>query len=584
MAAVQGEVDALTARLAATMENYRNRRDDTPHEVPVLSLSDKTVRSVRTGLGLLLGAVGLLLLVACANVAHLFLARGLGRTREMAVRRAMGAGTGSLVSQLMVESLVVGVAGGLLGSGLAWAGLRAFIALNPTALPRQASVAMDPRVLAFAIAVSALTSLVFGLLPALRSVKGELADALRGAGRTATSGRGTALLRNALVTVEVALSLVLVAGAALLLRSVLAVESQDPGFEVAGVWTVPLNLTDADTPAEYVETMERIRERVASVPGVESAAYGLTMPMDRTGGSRCCWGSGLEAPGRADDDRALSAMFHPVSLEYFRMLGIGMVAGRTWDAGEVLAEPVPLVLNEAMAVEIAGSANAAIGMSVGYQDRAAIVVGVVGEERHYGLDQETGKAVYLPVERVPFGLPIASLGVRASAAAAASMPRALREAVWAAAPSLPVTSVQPVAETIRQSTAGRRFESVIFGAFAAVALLLAAGGLYGTLLYVAGQRKRELGIRLALGASRARIEGQVLRGGIALGAAGVAIGLMGSWLSNRYLESRIWGVAPRDPVALGGAAALLMLTAVIASWLPARRAGRVDPLETLRIE
>lgn len=582
--AVQAEVDALTARLAETIENYRNRRDDTPREVPVLSLSDKTVQSVRMGLGLLLGAVGLLLLVACANVAHLFLARGLGRTREMAVRRAMGAGTGSLVSQLMVESLVVGVTGGLLGCALAWAGIRTFIALNPTALPRQAAVVLDPRVLGFAIAVSALTSLLFGLLPALRSVKGDLSDELRGAGRTATSGRGTALLRNALVTAEVALSLVLVAGAALLLRSFLAVQSQDPGFEVAGVWTVPLNLTDADTPAKYLETMERIRRQAETVPGVASVAYGLTMPMDRTGGSRCCWGSGLKVPGRADDDRALSGMFHPVSLEYFHMLGIGMVAGRTWAAGEVLAEPVPLVLNEAMAVEIAGSANAAIGMSVGYQDRAAIVVGVAGEERHYGLDQETGKAVYLPVERVPFALPIASLGVRASAAAAASMPRALRVAVWAAAPSLPVTSVQPMAETIRQSTAGRRFDSLIFGAFAAVALLLAAGGLYGTLLYVAGQRKRELGIRLALGASRARIEGQVLRGGIALGMAGVVIGLAGSWLSNRFLESRVWGVAPRDPVALGGAAAVLLLTAVIASWLPARRAGRVDPLETLRIE
>jgi hypothetical protein len=308
------------------------------------------------------------------------------------------------------------------------------------------------------------------------------------------------------------------------------------------------------------------------------------MPMDRTGGSRCCWGSGLRVPGRADDDRALGAMIHPVSLEYFRMLGLELVAGRGWEAGEVLANPVPLVLNETMATEVAGSPAAAIGMRVGLQDWSAIIVGVVRDDLHYGLDREPGKAVYLPVERLPFGLPIASLGVRASAAAAASMPRALREAVWAAAPSLPVTSVRPVAETIRQSTAGRRFESVIFGAFAAVALLLAAGGLYGTLLYVAGQRKRELGIRLALGASRARIERQVLRGGITLGAAGVAIGLFGSWISNRFLESRIWGVAPRDPVALGGAAVLLLLTAVVASWLPARRAGRVDPLETLRIE
>jgi putative ABC transport system permease protein len=582
--AVQAEVDALMARLAEASESYRNRRDAAPREVPVLSLADKTVRSVRTGLGLLLGAVGLLLLVACANVAHLFLARGLGRTREMAVRRAMGAGTRSLVSQLMVESLVVGVAGGLLGCGLAWTGIRAFIALNPTALPRQASVSIDPRVLGFAIAVSAATSLLFGLLPALRSVKTELADELRGAGRTSTSGRGTALLRNTLVTAEVALSLVLVAGAGLLLRSFLAVRAQDPGFDVADMWTVPLNLTEADTPEKWIDTMERIRRQAVAVPGVQSAAYGLTMPMDRTGGSRCCWGSALEVAGRAKDDRALGAMIHPVSLEYFGMLGIELVAGRTWDAGEVRAEPWPLVLNDSMAIEVAGTPAAAVGMTVRFQDHEASIVGVARSERHYGLDQTMGKAVYLPVERVPFGLPIASLGVRASAAVSASMPRALREAVWAAAPSLPVTTVRPLAETIRQSTAGRRFDSVIFGAFAAVALLLAAGGLYGTLLYVAGQRRRELGIRLALGASRASIEGRVLRGGVALGIAGTGIGLFGAWLSNRYLESRVWGVATHDPVALGGAAAVLLLTAILASWLPARRAGRVDPLETLRIE
>jgi hypothetical protein len=362
------------------------------------------------------------------------------------------------------------------------------------------------------------------------------------------------------------------------------VQSQDPGFEAAGLWTVPLNLTEADTPEKFVQTMEAIRRQAASVPGVEVAAYGLTMPMDRTGGSRCCWGSGLKVAGRAEDDRALGGMFHPVSVEYFDLLGLEPLAGRTWEAGEVRASPTPLVLNDSMAIEVAGTPAAAVGLAVGYQDKQAIIVGVVPSERHYGLDQTMGKAVYLPVEQVPFGLPIASLGVRASAAAAAVLPRALREAVWAAAPSLPVSTVRPLTETIRRSTAGRRFESVIFGAFAAVALLLAAAGLYGTLLYVAGQRKRELGIRLALGASRASIEGRVLRGGVVLGIAGVATGLFGAWLSNRYLESRIWGVATHDPVALAGAAALLLLTAILASWLPARRAGRVDPLEMLRIE
>ncbi|MEJ2218101.1 MAG: ABC transporter permease [Gemmatimonadota bacterium] len=582
VAAAQDEMDAVMRRLAPTDDHYRDRNGN-PDEHAVERLADVTVRGVRTGLGLLMGAVGLLLLVACANVAHLFLARGLGRTREMAVRRALGASTTNLAGQLLVESLLIGLAGGVLGTGLAWLGIGAFVAFNPTALPRQGTVELDPRVLLFAIGVSALTSLVFGMVPALRSVRAEPVEELRGGGRTATSGRGVVNLRNLLVAGEVALSLVLVAAAGLLLCSFLAVQAQDPGFDVAGVWTVPLRLTDPGTPGKYIQDMDGILREVRRVPGVASAAFGITAPLEYVGGHRCCWATHVKEPGREDDPDLLS-FIHPVSLEYFRTLGLQVVAGRKWNRSEEHADPVPVVVNETLARSLAGDAAAAVGRTATLGDLHILVVGVARNSHHYGLDEEIRSQLYLPVARLPFAMDRGDIIVRAAAGAGRSVPAALRRAVWAAQPDVPVPTVRSMQSWLDRSTAGRRFDSVIFGVFAAVALLLAAGGLYGTLLYMAGQRRRELGIRLALGASRARIEGAVLRGGVALGVAGIALGLLGAWFSNRLLQSRVWGVGRADPVALGGAAAVLLLTAVVASWLPARRAGRVDPLETLRAE
>jgi putative ABC transport system permease protein len=580
--AAQAEADAVSARMASVHRNYRNR-DGTPELHAVQPLADATVRGVGALLRLLLGAVGLLLLVACANVGHLFLARGLGRTREMAVRRAMGASTLGLTTQLLGESLVVAMLGGLAGAALAWVGIRAFVAMNPQALPRQASVAMDPRVLGFAIALSVLTSLVFGLVPALRAVRGDPADELRGAGRTATSGRGASWLRSGLVVAEMALSLVLTAGAGLLLRSFLAVRAVDPGFSVAGVWTVPLNLRDPGTPERYREIMDGILEEVRKVPGVKSAAYALTAPLQWAGGTRCCMMDAIQIPGRKPD-RSLNPYIHPVTETYFTTLGERIVAGQVWSRTEAVADPVPVIVNETLARSLAGSAGKAVGVTFDVDGVGMVITGVSRDDRHFGLDQVTGPALYMPMERVPFAPGMANVMVKIDPAVASSAPRMLREAVWAAQPGVPVPVVRSLRSSLDRSTAGRRFESVLSGVFATMALLLAAGGLYGTLLYVTGQRRREMGIRLALGASNARVQASMLRSGLTLGLVGITLGLAGAWSSNRFLQSRIWGVGSEDPWALGGAAALLFLTAVLASWLPARRAGRVDPLRTLRVE
>jgi predicted permease len=583
--AMQAELNAVVRGLLSDTNDQYRRPDGSARVFPVVSLQEITVRGVRTGLGLLLGAVSMLLLVACANVAHLFLARGLGRTREMAIRRAVGAGTGSLVGQLLVESLAVGLIGGTLGTTLAWLGIQAFVALNPTALPRQATVSIDPRVLAFAVGVSALTSLVFGLLPALRSVKSELSDELRGAGRNATPSRGIGLLRNALVMGEIALSLVLVAAAGILLKSFLTVRAQDPGFDMANVWTVPLNPTEVKTAPEYLITMGAIQQAMRRAPGVQSVAYAWTQPLEWTQG-RCCWNTAVTREGV---EGRVRVFLHPVSAEYFETLGIELRAGRTWEESEVTIEPPPVVINEPMAITFYGSAEAAVGRPFAMGRRAPVIVGVVADVRHYGLENEHGNALYLPIENTSAGDEdmnpgIASFAVKVDPRIATSVPALLREAVWSAAPRLPAATVLSMDDLLAMSTADRRFDSLIFGTFAAVTLLLTTGGLYGTLLYVAGQRKREVGIRLALGASRGRIERQVVASGAVLGGVGILFGLLGAWSSGKLLESRIWGVEARDPQTLVIAAGLLLVTALFASWLPARRAGRVDPLETLRTD
>ncbi len=323
---VQSQMDALMERMAPVHDNYTTE-DGTPRYLPVRELQDATVEGVRAGLGLLMGAVALLLLVACANVAHLFLARGLGRHREMAIRRALGAETGSLVRQLMVESALVGAGGGLLGILIANGGLRAFLTLNPTALPRQATVGLDPRVLGFAIVTSLATAFVFGLLPALKAVRRDVGEELRGTTRTSTIGRGVTAMRSGLVVVEVALSLVLVASAGLLLRSFVTVRTQDPGFELAGVWTLPLTPREIGTPEEYVLAMEEVRVALAQVPGVASAAYGLTVPLEMTGGRRCCWRSSVHTD---DESAEFGPWIHPVSVGFFETFSIPILHGSLW--------------------------------------------------------------------------------------------------------------------------------------------------------------------------------------------------------------------------------------------------------------
>jgi putative ABC transport system permease protein len=581
---VQGEVDALSAEMARLYPEEMTDRDGNRLKRPVSGMQDATVQRVETGLNLLLGAVALLLLVACLNVAHLFLARGLGRMQEMAVRRALGAGVGGIARQLLVESLVIGVTGGVLGLGVAAVGLRVFLSLNPTALPASGEVGLDLRVALFAGVVSLLTAIVFGLLPGLRAVGGDVTDELKGSSRGATMGRGGTRMRSALVVAEVAVSLVLVAEAGLLMKSFLQVQAHDPGIDPTGVWTIPLTPIGIGAPDEYVAAMNEIEAALAAVPGVRSATYGLTQPFEMAGRGRCCWSTrGLVADGQAHDE--LWIMFHPVSVPYFETLGLPIVVGRSWGTAEVRDDPMPAVISEGLAVTLFGSAEGAIGkLPESRNGRQFRVVGVAADDKHYGLDQPAPNSIYLPIEQIPFNIDMAHMAVRTEGEAPQGFARSLREAVWRADPDMPIPTVRTMDEWIERSTAGRRFDSVLFGSFGVMGLLLAGAGLYGTLLYGVHQRRRELGIRLALGAVRSRVEGQVVAHGVRLALLGAAVGLVAAWWAGGLLESRLYQVEATDPLTLGAAAALLVGVAAFASWLPARRAGRTNPLETLSAE
>jgi predicted permease len=560
--------------------------------LPLRTLREATTGNVEQPLRLLLGAVSLLLLVACANVTHLFLARGVGRSREMAVRRALGARTGSLVAQLLIESGMLGVAGAMIGVVIAYAGVRAFLVLTPDGLPRATTIGVDARVLLFAGGVGVLTALVFGMMPALRLARlgSGGSDPLRDSGRTLTGSRGAHRLRSALVVAEVAVSLVLVAQAGWLLRGFIRVSRVDMGFRTSGIVEIPLSIptprraaagAESASTEEWHRRMEALAKSLARTRGVHEVGFGLTMPLQWVGSARCCWST---RPTFAGKERpAQSSAAHPVSDNFFDVFAIGFIAGQAWTPGTAVAAPYPAVISEQLASRVYGGARAALGARFALNQTDFRIVGVVRDTRHYGADQPHGTALYIPAIATPFPPDFATIAVRTDRTDDA-LAADLRTAIWRAEPRLPVPAINPVVDLARRDSAHRRFDAVLFGTFSVVALLLVAGGLAGTLLYMVSVQRRNLGIRLALGATPRALERRVLTSGVGLAAIGVIIGTIGAWFAGRLIESRLYGVEARDAGTLGLAVSVLMLVALVSSWVPARRAAMTNPIESLRGE
>ncbi|HEX8354593.1 MAG TPA: ADOP family duplicated permease, partial [Pyrinomonadaceae bacterium] len=543
-------------------------------------------RSVRTSLFVMLGAVGLVLLIACANVANLLLARAASRSREIAVRTALGASRGRVVRQLLTESMLLSLAGGAAGMLLAVWGVDAIIKLSPATIPRLAETSIDARVFLFALGVSALTGLIFGLAPALQASKTDLAVSLKEGGRGGSAGAAQGRMRAALVVSEVALSLMLLVGAGLLVKSFRELLTADPGYSPERVLAVTVALdtrrfADADSRAAY---FREAVARIGGLPGVEAAGLTRLLPLGRSDifNSFQIAGRPPFAPGASNGARSYTA-----SPEYFRVLGIPLKRGRAFAASDTKDSTPVILINEAFARQHFDGREP-LGQHIvidGPDDRPLPpreIVGVVGNVRFEGFNAEEVPEYYVPFEQSPAA--VSEVVVRAKGADAAALTPAVRGALKGVDPNLLIWETRTMDELIGRWTAPQRFNVALLGLFAALAALLAAVGIYGVMSYAVTQRTHEIGIRMALGARGRDVLRMVLRQGMLLTLGGLGLGLAGAFALTRLMSGLLYGVSPTDPLVFAAVSLLLAAVALLACLIPARRATKVDPMVALRYE
>jgi putative ABC transport system permease protein len=573
----QADVDAIAARLRQQFE-VKQTSGLYFHVQPI---GRDLVANVRVAILALMGAVVFVLLIACANVANLLLARSAARERELAVRAALGAGRGRLIRQLLAESLILAAGGAVIGLLLAQLGVRLLLSLQPEDLPRLAAVSIDLRVVAFAIAVSVAAAVLFGLLPAMRSARPDLNDVLRKSGRTGALSGG-AWLRNGVVVAEVVLSFVLLVGCGLMLRSFIELQRIDPGFDAEGVLTFQLGnlqLNDPDAAGAFVRDFT---SRLEALPGVSAAAVALPLPLDGQA-VNARWG-----PLAAASDSSLfrQATTHFVSPAYFETLGTRVLQGRTFTEADNRPDALFIVIDDLLAAR-AFPGESPIGKRLlsrirTDQPETFEVIGVVEHQRHQSLAIEGREGMFFAGALIG-NIPFARWAVRTSGDPAALVPAVRRE--LAALPGRPLLlDARPMTDYIDRATAGTRFTLVLIGVFAAVAALLAIVGLYGVLATVVRQRTAEIGVRMAFGASRPSVFRLVVGQGLALAGVGVALGLGAAFVLTGVMRTMLVGVTPTDPVTFSAIAAGFLAVAAFASAVPARRASRLEPTAALREE
>jgi len=571
--------------------------DEFPREVleqmgmvaDVKPLKDLYVEDVQEALWILLGTVGFVLLIACANVANLFLVRAEGRQREQALKTALGASRLDLVRQYLTESLTLAVGGGLLGLGLAYAGVRALLAMAPVGIPRASEIGIDPSVLLFTGAISVASGFLFGLFPVFSYVGKDLSGTLKEGGRSSTTGRERHRARNLLVVSQVALALVLLVGSGLMARSFLALRSVDPGFDSTNRLVFRIALPEAEWPeAEAVRQFQRqLQERMAAIPGVESAALISAVPLEdqKTAGP-------MESEERPIPESELGPLVDRryVSPRAFQSMGIDLVAGRdlTWDdAGDRVRS---VVISETAARTYWPGESSVVGRRIrdqGSESGYWEVVGVARDIRFETLTEDPAPLAYFPMTtgEPDSPIPVRSLAVvlHTSSDPLGLIPAA-REALRELGPRLPMVEPRTLASVERDAMAATSFTLVLLGIASGIALILGAVGIYGVIAYVVSRRSQEIGVRMALGAPAERVLKDVVAQGMALTGTGIALGLLGAWGVSRVLSSLLFGVSATDPLTYVGTALALALVALLASWLPARRAARIDPVEALRWE
>ncbi|HLM55388.1 MAG TPA: ABC transporter permease [Pyrinomonadaceae bacterium] len=549
------------------------------HAVVVQSLYESLVGESRPSLLLMFGAVGFVLLIACANVANLMLARATVRRREFALRAALGAGRWRLVRQLLTESLLLSALGGAAGLLLAAWGVDLLRAAEPPGIPRLEGLKVDTAVLWFTFGLTLLTSIVFGLAPAWQSSRTDLSEALKAGARTAARGAGGPV-RSALVVAEVALSLVLLVGAGLLVRSLARLLDSDPGFRPEGVTAMAYALPRQARYAEKEQVNRFHRqalERVAALPGVEAACVSNTLPGLPT------WQNDIAVEGhKVNPGEELNVDWSIVSEDYFRVMGVPVLRGRSFTAQEA-REGLPVVLVDQRLAERFWPGGEAVGKHIKYDSPTPHeIIGVVGNVMNFGSQAPGRIRIYTPLGRQ--NVRAVRMSVRASAPGDTGVAAAAARAIQAVDPVLPVTNVRTLTEVFDQQAAPRRFNAVLLGLLAAVALLLAAVGIYGVMSYTVSQRTREIGVRVALGAQGRDVMRLVVGRGMGLTLLGIAAGLAASLAVTRLLAGMLYGVSAADPMTYAGVALLLGGVALLACYLPARRATKVDPMVALRNE
>jgi predicted permease len=572
-----------------TREAFENMRI-----MPVVHpLKDDLIGSVASMLWVLMGAIGAVLLIACANIANLMLVRADARRPEFAVRAALGAVPARIARELLVESLVIGAAGSLLGLLLAYVGLEVLVAIAPSDLPRLHEIGVSAPVLAFTVAVSLAATLSFGSITALKHALH--ADTPKtGAARGASASRERSATRNTLVVVQVALALVLVVSAALMIRSFQALREVDPGFsdaatiQTAKIWIPTALFPD---PEQYTRMEHEILDKIAALPGVASAGFASEVPMEGPGNN-----GGIEVEGQAlvAGEPRPSRKWRFVSPGYFAAMGTRLIAGRDVTWSDIETGGRVAVISEDLARELAPGPAGALGKRIRLapfaQDAWHEVIGVVQGVHENGLYEAAPSSVYWPVlaenmfSRPTVGAPSVTFAIRSERAGTASLVEEVRQAVRSVSASVPVGQERTMQDLYAGSLARTSFTLVMLAIAGAMALALGVIGIYGVIAYVVSQRTREIGIRLALGARPQHLERMFVLHGLALSGVGAVVGLVAAMALGRWMSSLLFGIGPMDVAAYVAALGVTLAAAALASYLPARRAATIDPIETLRAE
>jgi predicted permease len=575
-----------------TFPGFDRRLFESARFAPKLQpLKQDVVGDIGQVLWVLMGTIGAVLLIACANVANLLLVRAEGRQQELAIRAALGAGWTRIAREMLAESVALGLMGGALGVGLAYAGLRALVALGPATLPRLGEIGIDTTVLAFTLGVSLFAGLLFGLVPVVKYAAPHVAAALRGAGRTMSQSRERHRARNILVVSQVALALVLLAGSALMIRTFQALRKVDPGFTRPAqvqMFRIFTPETQVQKPELVIRMHQEMLDKLAAIPGVQAAAFGNSAPLEGFNSNDLLYAQ--------DKDYAVGTIppirrFRWVAPGYAAASGTRWVAGRDFTWTDLYEYRRVAVISENLAREMWGAPEAALGKQIrrGPAEPWREIIGVAGDVYDNGVQEKAPEIVYWPALMDEWGGEVraqrsATFLLRSDRASTEAFLNEVRKTVWSVNPNLPVFLVRTLNEVFERSMARTSLTLVMLAIAAAMALLLGLAGIYGVISYAVSQRTREVGIRMALGAQSGELQRMFVRYGLTLAGIGVALGLGAAAGLTRFLKSLLFGIDPLDPVTHVVVAVALVMAATLASYIPARRAAHVDPVDALRAE